>query len=297
MVSLVDRTVLTVVAVAVLAGGTSFYGRATSRGTDFNVFYLGGHLVTKAPEELYERASKRGSTYTFLNPPFFAILMGPLAALPIGVSAVVWFVVNVVCTGHSAWILSGLLVPPGLTAAFLAMTLLLALPYTLENIFLGQLHAVILYLMVLSFAAIRRRRGAIVGAAGVAVTTTIKLLPARHYVAVPPPAPAPRPDDPNRLAPLGGVVPAGEDLARGVVDLQHAPQTRDAAPAGDQPEGLVADEIAPAVIVAQVAGLGPQVEEHRGFFKPASQHPLAGGGTGVDGFGDDATEAMRLQPR
>ena len=171
-------TLLTVVAVAVLAGGTSFYGRATNRGTDFNVFYLGGHLVTEAPEELYERASKRGSTYTFINPPFFAILMWPLAALPIEVSTVAWFVVNVVCTGHSAWILSRLLAPPGLTAAFLAMTLLLALPYTLENIFLGQLHAVILYLMVLSFAAIRRRRGAIVGAAGVAVATAIKLLPA-----------------------------------------------------------------------------------------------------------------------
>ena len=58
------------------------------------------------------------------------------------------------------------------------MILLLALPYTLENIFLGQVHAVILYLMVLSFAAIGRRRGAIVGAAGVAVATAIKLLPA-----------------------------------------------------------------------------------------------------------------------
>ena len=169
---------LTLVAVAVLAGGTSFYSRATSRGTDFNVFYLGGHLVTEAPEELYKQASNRGSNYTYLNPPFFAILMWPLAALPIGASAVAWFVVNVVCTGHSAWILSRLLAPPGLTAAFLAMILLLALPYTLENIFLGQLHAVILYLMVLSFAAIRRRRGAIVGAAGLAVATAIKLLPA-----------------------------------------------------------------------------------------------------------------------
>ena len=81
------------------------------QGTDFNVFYLGGHLVTEAPEELYERASKRGSNYTYLNPPVFAILMWPLAALPIGASAVAWFVVNVVCTGHSAWILSRLLAP------------------------------------------------------------------------------------------------------------------------------------------------------------------------------------------
>ena len=104
-------TVLTLVAVAVLAGGISFYDRATSRGTDFNVFYLGGHLVTEAPEELYQQASNRGSNYTYLNPPFFAILMWPLAALPIGASAVAWFVVNVVCTGHSAWILSRLLAP------------------------------------------------------------------------------------------------------------------------------------------------------------------------------------------
>ena len=107
-----------------------------------------------------------GSNYTYLNPPVFAILMWPLAALPIGASVVAWFVVNVVCTGHSAWILSRLLAPPGLTAAFLAIILLLALPYTLENIFLGQLHAVILYLMVLSFAAIGRRRGASLASPG-----------------------------------------------------------------------------------------------------------------------------------
>ena len=50
-------TVLTLVAVAVLAGGLSFYVRVTSRGTDFNVFYLGGRLVTEAPEELYKQAS------------------------------------------------------------------------------------------------------------------------------------------------------------------------------------------------------------------------------------------------
>ena len=167
---------LTTVAVALLAGGTSFYVRATTRGTDFNVFYLGGHLVSEAPDQLYEQPAKRGQNYTYLNPPVFAILMWPLAALPIGVSAVAWFVVNVVCTVHSAWILSRLLAPPGRMVVFLTVTLVLALPYTLENIFLGQVHAVILYLMVLSFSELRSRHRAI-GGAGLAVATAIKLLP------------------------------------------------------------------------------------------------------------------------
>lgn len=167
---------LTLVAAALLAGGASFYVRATTRGTDFNVFYLGGQLVSQAPDKLYEQSAKRGANYRYLNPPVFAIFMWPLSALPLGVSAIAWFVINVVCTAHSAWILSRLLAPAGRRAVFLAVILVLTLPYSLENIFLGQLHAVILYLMVLAFAALRSRRRAI-GSAGLAVATAIKLLP------------------------------------------------------------------------------------------------------------------------
>ena len=170
-------TVLTVVAVAVLAGGTSFYGRATIRGTDFNVFYLGGHLVTEAPEELYKQASKRGSTYTFLNPPFFAILMWPLAALPIGVSAVRMVRRQRRLHGPLGLGIRPAPRPPGPDGGFPGDDPAPGAPVHAGEHFPRQIHAVILYLMVLSFAAIRRRRGAIVGAAGVAVATAIKLLP------------------------------------------------------------------------------------------------------------------------
>jgi hypothetical protein len=161
---------------ALAFGGASFYVRATGEGTDYNVFHLAGRLVAERPHQLYEVHAPRGPTYTFLNPPAVALLMWPLSSLPIGASAVAWFLVNVGCTVHAAIILTRLLAPPGMARAFLMLTLILSLPYAVENIQLGQMHAVLLYLMVLSFAGLRRGRAA-TGSAWMAAATAIKLLP------------------------------------------------------------------------------------------------------------------------
>jgi hypothetical protein len=161
---------------ALAFGGVSFHGRATGKGTDYNVFHMSGRLAAERPRQLYEVDAGRDRTYTFLNPPVVAILMSPLSALPLGASAVVWFVINVACTGHAALILSRLLAPPGRATSFLLLTLVLALPYAVENIQLGQMHAVILYLMVLAFAELRGGRP-MASAAWMALATAIKLLP------------------------------------------------------------------------------------------------------------------------
>ena len=69
------------------------------------------------------------------------------------------------------------LAPPGKRRRFLTWTLLLGIPYTVENILLGQVHAVILYLMVRAFLLVRAGRP-LGGAAWLAVATAIKLVPA-----------------------------------------------------------------------------------------------------------------------
>lgn len=167
---------LALVALVLLGAGVSFYHRATRRGTDYNVFYLAGQLVAERPLDLYRVQAARGETYTYIYPPFFAVVMRPLAAVPFEVSTVAWFVVNAAATLHAAWILSRNLSPPGLAGSFLVWTLLLSLGFTVENIFLGQVHALILYLMVLAWD--RLRTGRAVGAAGfLAAATAIKLIP------------------------------------------------------------------------------------------------------------------------
>jgi hypothetical protein len=164
------------IAGALAFGGVSFYGRTTGKGTDYNVFLMSGRLAVEDPRQLYDVHAGRGPTYTFINPPLVAILMKPLSALPLGASALVWFLVNAACTAHAALILARLLAPPGTETALLLLTLVLALPYVVENIQLGQMHAVILYLMVRSFAALRADRP-VAGAAWMAVATALKLLP------------------------------------------------------------------------------------------------------------------------
>ncbi|HVQ76634.1 MAG TPA: glycosyltransferase family 87 protein [Candidatus Binatia bacterium] len=161
---------------ALVFGGASFHARATGRGTDYNVFYLGGRLVAERPLALYEVPASRGANYTYLYPPVVAVLMWPLSLVPIRASALAWFLINVACTAHSALVLTRSLAPPGLAGVFLASTLVIGLPYTVENIQLGQMHAVILYLLVLSFAGLRGHR-ALVGGAWMALATAIKLLP------------------------------------------------------------------------------------------------------------------------
>jgi hypothetical protein len=161
---------------ALVFAGVSFYARATGEGTDYNVFYLGGQLARERPHQLYDVPASRGPNYTFLNPPVVAVLMWPLSVLPIAASALAWCLVSVACTVHATVILGRLLAPTGMTSAFLVLTLLLGLPYTVENIMLGQIHGLILYLMVLSFAGLRAGRP-VVGAGWMAAATAIKLLP------------------------------------------------------------------------------------------------------------------------
>jgi glycosyl transferase family 87 len=176
-----DRGLIAIVsllcAAGLLYGGASFHYRATGKGTDYNVFYLAARVAVEQPLELYHMQTSRSSSYTFIYPPVFAVLMRPLWALPLSASVVVWFGLNVGLTLHAAWLLARALAPPGERRRVLAWTLLLGIPYAVENILLGQVHAVMLYLMVRAFLLVRAERP-LGGAAWMAVATAIKLVPA-----------------------------------------------------------------------------------------------------------------------
>jgi hypothetical protein len=164
-------------AAGLLYGGMSFHYRATGKGTDYNVFYLAGRVAVEQPLELYHVQAPRSASYTFIYPPVFAVLIRPLSALPLSASVAVWFGLNVGLTLHAAWLLARALAPPGKRRRFLTWTLLLGIPYAVENILLGQVHAVILYLMVRAFLLVRAGRP-LGGATWLAVATAIKLVPA-----------------------------------------------------------------------------------------------------------------------
>jgi len=167
----------TAVGAALLFAGISSYVRITGKGTDYNVFYLAGRTLAERPADLYHFQAPRGPTYTYIYPPLFAVLMSPLAALPLSASALAWFLLNAALFLHGAWILSRALASPPRRMELLAWILILGAPFAVENIFLGQVHGLIAYLMVRAFELLRTGRS-VGGAVWMAAASAIKLMPA-----------------------------------------------------------------------------------------------------------------------
>jgi hypothetical protein len=165
------------VGAALLYAATSSYVRVTGKGTDYNVFYLAARTLAERPADLYHVQAPRGPSYTYIYPPTFAVLMRPLGAIPLGASAIAWALLNVLFYLHGAWILSRALAPPPRRAGFLAWILVLGVPFAVENIFLGQVHGLIAYLMIRAFALVRAGRS-VGGAIWMAAAAAVKLLPA-----------------------------------------------------------------------------------------------------------------------
>lgn len=168
-----------VVVGALLYACVSSYSRLTGAGADYNVEYMAGQIVASDhPQTLYVDHTARGATYTYIYLPMFAILMVPLAKLPIGPSAFLWYALSVAWTVHSAWLLATGL--PGVErhrrSAFVAVLLFLTMAFTMENMFLGQVHALLLWLMTCAWRLLRSGRAA-AGASVLAIAAVIKLIP------------------------------------------------------------------------------------------------------------------------
>jgi hypothetical protein len=175
------RRALIVLAFAALAVIVVYTGISSvhriGRGTDYNVFYEAGTAVIEGRgSELYTLHAPRGQAYRYLYPPFLAILLAPLSLLPLTISAVVWYALNVLMATHAVAIVSRTLAPPGPAVLFGLAITALTIAYLVENAFLGQVHVLILYFLILAWQALREERQ-VRGTLFLAAATLVKLTP------------------------------------------------------------------------------------------------------------------------
>jgi hypothetical protein len=176
---------VTIGAAGLLYGVLSGYARVTNDrgGTDFNVFYLAGRTVLDGhASELFSVYTARGPGYTYIYLPMFAILMAPLSSFPLHITSIVWSLLSLLMVGHSALILyrgcvSGSPAGASLKRPYLIYLLAASVVFFSENLLLGQVHILLMYLMVLAWKYQRANAewaaGCLIGAAAV-----LKLLPA-----------------------------------------------------------------------------------------------------------------------
>lgn len=175
----------TIAAAGLLYGVLSGYARVTNDrgGTDFNVFYLAGRTVLEGrASELFTVYTERGPGYTYIYLPMFAILMAPLSSLPIHITSTAWSLLSLLMIGHSGLILyrgcvSESQAGASLKRRYLIYLLAASTVFFSENLLLGQVHILLMYLIVLAWKYQRAKAewtaGFLVGAAAV-----LKLLPA-----------------------------------------------------------------------------------------------------------------------
>lgn len=155
---------------------------------DFTAYYLAAQAVVagRSPYDLAvlrELAAAQGSpsVVAYLYPPAFAVLLAPLAALPLGAANLVWFALQLLWLPLAALCIVRLVPLPGRALGVLcAMALLMpAVHHTLE---LGQVNLLLLLLLALAlFVLGPRPRGVIwelLGGALLAGATLLKLFPA-----------------------------------------------------------------------------------------------------------------------
>ena len=148
--------------------GTGFIAvrRALQEDNDFDGFHRAGALVLEHGQLSDEKAVAR-----YL--PSFPVLMAPFGALPLGVAAALWFLLNVAAMAALPRELERLTgVPPaGQRAAFLV-----AAPFLVDNLILGQSAPLLMWLVTAGVARGRQRRGITSGAL-IGFAAAIKVLP------------------------------------------------------------------------------------------------------------------------
>ncbi len=143
--------------------------------TDATV-YLAAALALERGEDPYRAQSPRGWRYVY--PPLFALLLVPLARLPVADAAFVLYLVSALALGASAWLLVRILGPPrGMKAV--ALALLVAAPFLVQTFQRGQVTILLLLTQVGSLALLLKRRdfsAGIVLALGIALRLTPALV-------------------------------------------------------------------------------------------------------------------------
>lgn len=189
------RLALTMLAIVILAAGLYFAGKSggdpLAYRNDFNVFYHAAREVL-AGRDPYQSSLADWTPY--LYPPLLAIVLAPLALLPLPVAAYVWFLINAVSTIAAA------LMPARLARAdeqlsestkegkaasceggpvaplVAALSLLIVARFVLDNFSLGQVNPLVTALAA-AHVYLYSRDKKIASALVLSIAVSIKLTP------------------------------------------------------------------------------------------------------------------------
>jgi hypothetical protein len=176
---------------------------SVKRGVDFSAYYLAGKVVAERPaQSLYDlplfadgrlnlntedadssqwhaEAVRYGVPFSapYIYPPFFAVMMRPLARLPFATAYLVWTVMSM------AAVIGGLLLTLSLAGVRVGVRLALVLGVGLfsyyplfDNLFFGQISGVILLLFAVCLWLLTKKHD-VPSALCLALATAIKLTP------------------------------------------------------------------------------------------------------------------------
>jgi hypothetical protein len=178
------RLALLIAVAGLLYGVLSGHSRFTNDrgGTDFNVFDLAGRTILDGnASELYAVYTERGPGFPYIYLPLFAVLMAPLSFFRIEVTSIIWNLLSLLMIFHSVKMLyagyfSRSLDDHALKRAYPVYLVAASVVFLAENLLLGQVHILLLYLFVLAWKYERAKMewaaGSLLGAA-----TVLKLLP------------------------------------------------------------------------------------------------------------------------
>ena len=153
---------------------------------DFSAYYRAGLLVRAGnADQLYDNPvptclrefGYRLGPGPYIYPPPLAVVLSPLTLLRFPAASMVWFALGLALCIHLTWILVRAAPRPGLPATLLVLITFFCSNAILGDITLGNVNALVAWLVVLSLALVLRGRDGPAGAA-LAGAFLIKLTPA-----------------------------------------------------------------------------------------------------------------------
>lgn len=179
---------LAVIALVIVVSGFYFARRSGSDpkvySNDFNVFY---HASREALAGSDPYQSRLGDWTPYLYPPLLALLLAPLALLPLQAAAYVWFLINAASAIGAAWLSTRLAFcgvresrskpDPGFGVLIVAaVSLLVVARFLLDNFNMGQVNPVVGALAAAHVYLYSKDKKA-AAALALAVAASIKLTP------------------------------------------------------------------------------------------------------------------------
>jgi alpha-1,2-mannosyltransferase len=163
------RRVVLLVLLATIAS-VMFAGRVQRKMRDFEVYWTAGARVAKA-EPLYR---VEDGHYRFKYLPAFAVVVSPLARLPIDQAKAVWYGLSVACLLGFVALAVGSVPSPALRRSVVAVLAAVAMAkFLAHELVLGQANLLFGLVCAAALAALLRQRDALAGA-GFGLATIVK---------------------------------------------------------------------------------------------------------------------------